>query len=221
MSENNGIAVHIFRGTLKNTLEESYPMHNAFSAGGAGSAMEIARSLGDLSHNAYTSASGVNPTEVLLLDYWADPTGMLKFFSDTNVQEAGARLCSSYDETAWLPAPGAFTLHLPAITGKPARYVAMVRAPVRSAEDAIAEFARFVSKNVGAGRRRGQSSHGLFIRLAAPTEPLEILGIDFWSTLEGLREHYGDAAAWHGFGNSLAGLQTDSVWEQASGFVEW
>jgi hypothetical protein len=44
MSENNGIAVHIFRGTLKNTIEESYPMHNAFSAGGAGSAMEIARS---------------------------------------------------------------------------------------------------------------------------------------------------------------------------------
>jgi hypothetical protein len=30
------------------------------------------------------------------------------------------------------------------------------------------------------------------------TEPAEILAVDFWSTLEGLKDHYGDATAMSG-----------------------
>jgi hypothetical protein len=47
----NSPALHIFRGVLRKEVEDSRPMHNTFSEGGPSSAMEIARSLGDLSHN--------------------------------------------------------------------------------------------------------------------------------------------------------------------------
>ncbi len=242
------LILHTTRGTLNpKTLDEARQMHNTFVTEGPQPGIEIARSLGDISHNVYTpvedsgSLSGAKPGELLFIDHWADSNGMETFFSNPFAQEAGDRLYSSRVESEWMPAPAAFTFQVPATAGAPARFVGMMRAPVRSAEDATAVLAKLVSTNLRAARRRGQLSHSLFVRLAsvvaarpasnaqrnggesvaAPTEPVEILAIEFWSTLEGLQEHYSDATAMNGLEYALAGPLAMSVWEQVSGFSEW
>jgi hypothetical protein len=55
---------------------------------------------------------------------------------------------------------------------------------------------------------------------------VEILAVDFWSTFEGLKEHYGNltagaATAMSGLDDALAGPLAVSVWEPVSGFSEW
>ena len=242
------LVLHTTRGTLNpQTLDEARTMHNAFVTEGSQPGIEIARSLGDLSHNVYTPAEGAGslsdakPGELLFIDYWADPNGMEKFFSNRFAQEAGDRLYSSREESEWMPAPAAFTFQVPAPAGAPARFIGMMRAPVRSADDAIFVLGKLVSMNLGAARRLGQLSHALFMRLAevvsarpasntrrdggksaaAPSEPVEIIAVDSWSTLEGLKEHYGEATARSGLDDVLAGPPAASVWEQVSGFSEW
>jgi hypothetical protein len=99
------LVLHTTRGTLNpKTLDEARTMHNAFVMEGPQPGIEIARSLGDLSHNVYTPAEGVGslsdakPGELLFIDYWADPNGMEKFFSNRFAQEAGDRLYLSREE---------------------------------------------------------------------------------------------------------------------------
>jgi hypothetical protein len=240
--------LHITRGTLNpKTLDQARRMHNTFVTEGPQPGIEIARSLGDLSHALYAPAestgglSNAKSDELLFIDYWADPSGMEQFFSNPFAQQAGDRLFSSREESEWTPAPAAFTFQVPATAGTPARFVRILRAPVRSAEEATAALEKLVWANLGAARRRGQLSHSLLVRpagviaarpasnarrsagenLPAPTEPVEILTIEFWATLEGLNEHYGDATATSGLDNALAGPPAASLWEQASGFSEW
>ncbi len=240
--------LHTTRGILNpKTLEEARTLHNSFVTEGPQPGIEIARSLGDISHNLYTPAeglgslSGAKPGELLFIDYWTDLGGMETFFSNPFAQEAGDRLFSSREESEWMPARDAFTFHVPATAGTPARFVGMMRAPVRSAEDAIAALGKLVSTNLGTARRCGQLSHSLFVRradvmaarpasnarrsagerVAAPTEPVEILAVDFWSTFEGLKEHYSASTATNGLDEVLAKPLTVSIWEPVSGFVEW
>jgi hypothetical protein len=240
--------LHITRGSRNpKTLDQARTMHNAFVTKGPQPGIEIARSLGDLSHTLYAPAenagslSGAKPGELLFIDYWADPSGMEQFFSNPFAQQAGDRLFSSREESEWMPAPAAFTFQVPAPAGMPARFVRMLRAPVRSAEEATAVLGKLVWANLGAARRRGQLSHSLFVRLAGviaarpasnarrsagenlptPPEPVEILTIESWSTLEGLNEHHGDTTATSGLDDALAGPPAASVWEQVSGFSEW
>jgi hypothetical protein len=118
----------------------------------------------------------------------------------------------------------------------------MMRARASSADGAIAQLGKLVWANLGAARRRGQLSHFLYVRTAdlttarpasnsrrtagepvdASFEPVEVLAIDSWTTLDGLREHYDDATAINGLHSALAGPPAaTSVWEQASGFSEW
>src|SRR3989442_469212 len=137
------LILHTTRGTLNpKTLDEARTMHNAFVTQGPQPGIEIARSLGDLSHNVYTPVAGTGslwaalPGELLFIDYWVDPHGMEEFFSHPFVQEAGDRLFSSRDESEWMPAPAAFTFQVPTRAGTLGRFVGMMRAPVRSAEDA-------------------------------------------------------------------------------------
>jgi hypothetical protein len=244
----DSLILHTTRGALNpKTLEEARTMHNAFVTEGPQPGIEIARSLGDISHNVYTPAadtgrlSGAKPGELLFIDYWADPNGMETFFSNPFALQAADGLFSSREESEWMPAPAAFSFQVPATAGTPARFVAMLRAPVRSAEGATAVLAQLVSTNLGAARRRGQLSHRLFVRLAsvvatrpasnarrtagesvaAPREPVEILAVDFWSTLDGLKQHYSEATTMSGLGNALAGPLAVSVWEQVSAFSEW
>jgi hypothetical protein len=238
--------LHLTRGTLNpRTLDQARRMHNSFVTQGPQPGIQVARSLGDLSHTLYTPAettgglSDAKPDELLFIDSWAEPNGMEQFFSFA--EQAGDRLFSSREESEWTPAPAAFTFQVPAPAGTPARFVRMLRAPVRSAEEATAVLGKLVWANLGAARRRGQLSHGLFVRpagviaarpasnarrsagenLPAPTEPVEVLTIEFWATLEGLNEHHGDPTATSGLEDALAGPPAASVWKQASGFAEW
>lgn len=242
------LVLHTTRGILNTeSLDEARAMHNTFVAEGPQPGIEIARSLGDLSHNVYSPADsasnlpGAKPKELLFIDYWADPAGMETFFSNRLAQEAGDRLYSSREESEWMPAPSAFTFRVPTPAGQPARFVGIMRAPVRSADDAIAALGKLVSANLSAARRRGQISHGIFVRpasvlnarpasnthrsagrsVAAPTPQAEILAVDFWLTLEGLHDHYGDATVMTELDDALAGPPTASAWEQVSGFSEW
>lgn len=223
----NNPILYITRGALNPSLDRAREKHNEFTIEGPTPGKEIARSLGDLSHAVYVPASGatsksdVKPGELIFLDFWEDPNRMDAFFSDDNVRDAGARLFSSYEETAWMSAPAAFAYNLPQIDGDAARFVAIARATVHSAENAIAEFGKYASKNVGVARRRGQLSHSLHVKRAKPSEPAEVLALDFWSTRKGLREYYDDQEAWNGFGASFTAPLKVSTWERSSGFAEW
>ena len=242
------LTLHTTRGILKTeTLKEAQTMHNTFVAEGPQPGIEIARSLGDLSHNLYTPAAGLgnlstaSPRELLFVDSWADPGGMEIFFSNPFAQEAGNNLFSSREEAEWKPARDAFTFHVPAVAGTPARFVAMMRAPVRAASEAITAFSELTRTNLRTSRRLGHLSHQFFLRQAAvvdarpasnalysdgeditlPVEPVEVLAIDFWPTLEGLTEHYSALISTNELDEVLAGSLTLSIWESASGFVEW
>ena len=59
------------------------------------------------------------------------------------------------------------------------------------------------------------------MKVGPPGEQAEIIGVDTWSNLEGLVEHYDDATALAGIGDSFAGAPSPSTWEQATGFNEW
>ncbi len=154
--------LHTTRGTLNpKTLDEARTMHNAFVTAGSQPGIDIARSLGDISHNAYIPVEGTgklsaaSPGELLFIDSWTDPNGMEQFFANPLAQEAGDRLFSSREEAEWMPAPAAFTFQVPARAGAPARFVGMMRAPVRAASDATTVLAELISTNLRASRRLG------------------------------------------------------------------
>ncbi|MFI6594851.1 hypothetical protein ACIBHX_01310 [Nonomuraea sp. NPDC050536] len=236
--------LHITRGIIASTLDEARAMHNAFISGGPQPGIEIARSLGDLSHNVYTPADGVDtgfaakPDELLFVDRWAEPDGMEAFFSNPSAQEAGDRLYSSREESEWTPAPGGFTFWVPAPSGTTAPFIAMTRRPAPSASAAITALTEFAVSTLPAARRRGQVSHALFVRradvivarpasnarhdggkrTAESVEPVEFLTMDSWLTLEGLQEHYSDASRINGLPSTR---HHTVVWQQAPGFSEW
>jgi hypothetical protein len=214
------------RGTLApKTLADARTLHNATA--GSPEGIAGARALSDLSHTVYGPAeaagglSGAKPGELLFLDHWADPAGLQQFFSNKDVQASAGRMFSARDGSVWMAARGAYRFQVPATAANPARFVGMVRGPVGSAEKAVAAFAALVTKNLRVARVRGQLSHDLYVRLGAPGEPVEILGLDTWSTLEGLGEHYADPASMTGLGDVFTGAPAASVWEQATGFSEW
>jgi hypothetical protein len=239
--------LHTTRGTLNpQTLDDARQLHNAFVTQGPQPGIEIARSLGDLSHNLYTPAEGAGelsdakPGELLFIDYWAEPDGMETFFSHPSAQEAGDQLYASREESEWKTAPAA-AFQFPARADAPARFIAMMQAPIRSVDDTIAALARLFSANLGAARRRGQLAHHLFVRhtaevtarpasnthrsngenIAPPTAAAEILIVDSWPTLTGLNEHHTDTTVMNGLRQAVAAPLAMSVWEQARGFAEW
>jgi hypothetical protein len=60
------LILHTTRGTLNpKTLEEARTMHNAFVTEGSQPGIDIARSLGDISHNVHTPAAGTGACRLL------------------------------------------------------------------------------------------------------------------------------------------------------------
>jgi hypothetical protein len=116
-----------------------------------------------------------------------------------------------------------------------------MRAPVQSAAEAIPALAELAASSLAAARRRGQISHALFVRpadvvaarpasnahrdrgerLTESVEPIGILALDSWLTLEGLQEHYRDTANIDGLRDTLTGPPQIAVWQQQTGFSEW
>jgi hypothetical protein len=239
--------MHVTRGVLAvGSTDEARAMHNAFVTGGEPSGMEIARSLGDLSHNVFMPpASGDTAAAMagglVFIDQWADPGGMEEFFANPLAQAAGDGLYGSREEAEWVPAPGAFGFHVFPPADAAPRLMWLMRAPVDSADEAITQLGKLAWTRLARARRRGQLSHALYVRsadlktarpasnsqrdagksIAEAPHPTEVLAIDSWTTLEGLREHYDDPMSMSGLDAVLAGPPDASVWEQASGFREW
>ncbi|WP_328399536.1 hypothetical protein [Nocardia sp. NBC_00403] len=241
------LTLHLTRGVAASTLDDARALHNSFTGDGPQPGSEIARALGDLSHNVYTPAKGIEgalaagPGELLFVDYWADANGMETFFANPFAQEAGDRLYASRDESEWDCAPAGFGFNLPVPFGMAPQFIGMMRAPVRSADETIAAVGKLVSAGLSTARRRGQISHALFIRhadratqrpaanirrirgetYAQPAPATEILALDWWSTLDGLQEHYNDAAVIGSLNDAVAGPPETVVWQQEAGFSEW
>jgi quinol monooxygenase YgiN len=214
------------RGTLvPRDLEAARALHN--ETAGSVPGMNAARGLGDLSHQIYspgpaTKQSKAKAGELLFLDRWVEPEGIMKFFSNPEVQAQADRLFSERDASVWMPARGAYAYALPAPRGKAERYVGMVRGPITSPEQAIEVFAAVDRNAQRDARRRGLLSHEIFIKLARPGDPQELLGLDLWCDAEGMAEHYDDATHMRGLGSAFAGAPQASVWEQPRGnWSEW
>jgi hypothetical protein len=213
---------------LPKTLEEMRVTHNATAGSPPGIA--AARALGDLSHMVYaplsaeTRSSVPESNELLFLDVWVHPKGIMDFFSNENVVQQGTKLFASREATIWMPAEGSYSYSLPAVRGKPDRYVGIVRGAVASPEAAVDVFRAADVAGQQDARRRGILSHHIFIKLPAPgdAQPLELLGVDVWNDLSGMNEHYGDAKHMAPLGKAFSGVPQTSRWEQAPGqWSEW
>jgi hypothetical protein len=216
------------RGTLvPKDLEAARVLHN--ETAGSAPGIAAARALGDLSHNVYTPSlvskqSGAKAGELLFLDRWIHPRGIMEFFGNAHVQAQGKNMFSQKDATVWMAAVGSFSYVLPAPKAKTARHVGMIRATIASPEKTLAIFHAADEKALPTARRRGLLSHELFIKVAAPgdTGPLELLGLDVWSDFAGMTEHYGDPNEMSALSGAFAGPPQVSVWDQAEGaWSEW
>jgi hypothetical protein len=216
------------RGTLvPQDLESARVLHN--ETAGSGPGIAAARALGDLSHKAYapclkSAQSAAKKGELLFVDNWQDPKGLMEFFSNPHVQQQGGRLFSQRDATVWMPARGAFSWHLQAARGRDARFVGMIRGPIGNPEKVIEIFRAVDEKAQRDARRRGQLSHDLYIKLNPPgvDAPLELLGVDLWWDFDGMTEHYSDKTHMPGLADAFTGAPATSVWEEPAGsWSEW
>jgi hypothetical protein len=228
MNKFDGPVVLTVRGTLvPSNLEAARPLHN--ETAGSERGIAAARALGDLSHKVYapclaSKQSSAKKGELLFIDRWVDPKGIMDFFSSSHVQEQASRMFSAKDATIWMPARGSFASHLPAPMGKDKRFVGMIRGPIKSPEATIEVFRGVDEKAQRDARRRGLMSHEIFIKLAPPgdTSALELLGIDVWCDFDGMSEHYTDQTHMAGLGTAFTGPPQATVWEQAPGqWSEW
>jgi hypothetical protein len=217
------------RGTIKPpNLEAMRTLHN--DTAGSERGIAAARSLGDLSHKVFAPClkaqklSSAKDGELLFLDVWENPKGIMDFFSSAETQAAGGTLFKSRDATVWMPARDAFSFHLPAAMDKRDHLVGLIRGPVKAPEEAIAVFRTIGTKGLRDARRRGQLSHDLFVKLNPPgdSSPVEIIGLDVWSSLPGLLEHYGDNPNLEALGSVFTAAPQATVWEQPPGnWSEW
>jgi hypothetical protein len=81
----NNLVCHITRGTINPaTVDAARDLHNAFLANGTPPGIDVAQTLGDVSHAAYLPVDAVTdattPGELLFLDAWADAEAMERFF---------------------------------------------------------------------------------------------------------------------------------------------
>lgn len=214
------------RGTLvPDSLDAARRLHN--ETAGSEQGIAAARSLGDLSHNVYAPSlrskqSGAKAGELLFLDRWDNAKGIMDFFSNPHVQEQAGKLFGARDAAVWMQARGSFSYQLPAPRVKSERYVGMIRAAIKSPEQAVEIFAGVDGKQQREARRRGILSHQLFIKLGAPGDTVELLGLDLWCDFGGMTEHYGDTTHMAVLGGAFAGPPQVSVWEQPTGvWSEW
>lgn len=222
----NGIFLTVRGKYLSKDLEACRVIHN--ETAGSPPGIAAARALGDLSHNVFapldSPASTAKAGEVLFIDWWQHPKGLMEFFANENVQMQGTRLFSSRDATVWMPAVGAFSYKLPAPSAKRERYVGMIRGPIKSPEASLKIFRAADQAAQRRARARGLLSHELFIKLNGPGDnsPLELLGVDTWCDAKGMAEHYGDPKEMAALDGAFSGQPEPTTWVQASGqWSEW
>lgn len=223
---NPGVFLTVRGKYLAPSLEACRVIHN--DTAGSAPGIAAARALGDLSHKVFAPVPSPNTSakdgEVLFMDWWQDPQGLMTFFQNETVQMQGTKLFASRDSAVWMPAKGSFSYALPAAAGRNERFVGMIRGPIKSADAAIEIFRAADQKAQRAARARGLLSHEVFIKLNAPgdSSPLELLGVDVWCDAKGMQEHYGDPNEMKALEGAFAGQPDPTIWVQAPGaWAEW
>ena len=209
--------------TVPPTRDAVRELHNRTA--GSEEGVAAARALGDLSHNVFTPLQGVPGTderELLIIDVWRDAEGIGTFFGDPQVQQGASELFSAREAVVWTPAAGAFGFELDAPRHRPDRYLGTARGLVGEPGHTTEVFAKIMTAGLADGRRRGQLSHQLYMRLPGPAgqAPAEALAVELWCDAEGMAEHYAQLS---GFEAAFAAEPVTSVWEAAPGgeWTEW
>ena len=221
-----GVLLTVRGNYVPDSLEACRTIHN--ETAGSAPGIAAARALGDLSHKVYaplpSPRSSAKTGEVLFIDWWKDPRGLMEFFANESVQMQGVKLFKSRDASVWMPAKGSFSYALPAAASKTERFVGMVRGPIASPDAAIEIFRTADQKAQRAARARGLLSHEIFIKMNPPgtDAPLELLGLDVWCDGKGMSEHYSDPNEMKALGGAFAGPPDATVWQEAPGqWSEW
>ncbi len=213
------------RGTLAApTLEAARQIHN--QTAGAPANIAAARALGDLSHMVYTplQANGSSTGEFLVMDIWNSLEGLGQFFADPHVQEGGGMIFASRDPVVWAPAAGFTSYHLPAPFGQNERIVAIVRGTLTSLAQAQAIHNSAAAGGLPMARRAGNLSHEAFLRMAPPGAPeaLEFMGVDVWSSHDGMHAVYDSPEFLHSMDGLFSAEPDFSVWRHPAGeWAEW
>jgi hypothetical protein len=203
-------------------LDDARTMHNATA--GAPQSAAGARSLGDLSHNVFAPIGKDNDGQLLFIDFWNSLTGLGTFFSNPQVQAAGAELFSSREGIVWSRLDGFGGFSLPVPTGRSTGAVGLLQAAVTSIEQAASAFTAYASATINTARSYGMVSHSNWLRVPNPGEAptLEVIGVDFWMDADRMNEYYDLSLGFELFGGALAGAPDTSVWRSAPGdWVEW
>jgi hypothetical protein len=213
------------RGTLAaKDLEGGRVAHNM--AAGSDQGVAAARSFSDLSHAVYVpvTPASAGAGELLIIDYWNNPEGIGRFFSDPQVQKGGSMLFSSRDAVVWHSTPGLPRFNLPAPAGRNERYVGLARGPIGSREGAEKILTEASRKGVNQSRAKGLMSREWYFRLSRPGEKtsLEAIGVDVWFDAAGMQEVYADPAEMEPLAGLFTAAPALSVWQKPKGdWVEW
>lgn len=206
------------RGRIKApNLAAACALHNGTA--GHPDGVRAARALGDLSHNVFVPLADAADaaSELLFLDLWNSQDGLGKFFSDPQVQAGAGAMFETRDPVIGA-ASGARGFALPTPAGKAARFVGLLRAPVKSREAAVAAFDALEKASINAGRLLGQVSHQVYVRVDA----LEVIAVDTWMDAEGMEAHYTAGSSERHLAPAFAAAPTTSLWKQPAGaWVEW
>ena len=216
------------RGTRSvKDIDAARKLHN--ETAGSDQGIAACRALGDLSHKVYVAASDAGKlndaqsSELFFMDVWKDADGIQKFFSNPQVVEQGGRLFSEKEPGVYMPATGAFSLHLPVPMARTERYIGILKGKVKSPEAAINVFGEGLMAGLGEMRKAGLVSHELYVKLGPPSADgsAEILAYDVWADLKGMLAAYGSEAM-NGLGKVFVGKPSGSIWKQAPGaWNEW
>ena len=210
-----------FGKTHTSDLEEARRTHNMTAGDPQGVA--AAQALGDFSHLVFIPADGFGGN-LMFLDQWVGAEGLQQFFADPQVQAGASALFTSYDPVVWAPADAFAAYHLNAPAGQRDRFVAVLRGVTTSLEKAATATNDAWGPRVLAAHRAGLASHEVWVRLAPPGSPeaMEILGLDVWTNVDGLRAFYDDHEFEHAFeGVFTAEPQTWTLHRPAGEWVEW
>jgi hypothetical protein len=186
------LTLHLTRRVLASTIDETRGMHDAFVDDEFQPGREIARALGDLSHDVYTPARGVDPA------LRAQP---------------GELLFSSREESEWAVAA---EMILP--SAGTASLVDLMAAHVITTSLGGAPWRAGTLKPNPLGAANTCRAHGN--TLAQAGAQAEVLALDWWSSVDGLAEHYRDGLT-GGLPDALIGPAETAVWQQEAGFSEW
>jgi hypothetical protein len=205
-------------------LEGGRVAHNM--AAGSDQGVAAARSFSDLSHAVYVPVkpNGGGAGELLIIDYWSNPSGIGTFFSDPQVQKGGSMVYRDREAVIWERTPGLPHFSLPAPSGKNERFVGIARGPIASREKAETILTEALRKRANIARAKGLMSREWFFRLGRPGEkpPLAAIGIDVWFDAAGMQEVYSDPAEMAVLEGLFTGAPETSVWKKPEGaWVEW